>query len=197
MPFIRLADNFYPLTEQEIRQAHPNVSFAQPFAPTGYAVVFPQPQPGHNPIIELVRETFPTLRGDGTYIQTWEVVSMFSLYTDGEGVIHTVAEQEAAALAADAMAKAGRLRESVVTATQARLDAFAQTRNYDGILSACTYATSVIPKFQTEGQYCVGARDATWAALYQILAAVQAGTRTMPTGYADIEPDLPVLTWPV
>lgn len=84
----------------------------------------------------------------------------------------------------------------IVEATQKRLDDFAKTRNYDGILSACTYATSAIPKFQTEGQYCVGARDATWAALYQILADVQAGTRTMPTGYADIEPDLPVLAWP-
>lgn len=83
-----------------------------------------------------------------------------------------------------------------VDGTQSRLDAFAQTRNYDGILSACTYATSTVPKFQAEGQYCVEARDATWAKLYQIMAEVQAGTRPMPSGYADIEGDLPVLQWP-
>ena len=80
---------------------------------------------------------------------------------------------------------------------QQRLDDFARTRGYDGIMSACTYATSTNAKFAAEGQYCVGARDATWATLYQILDEVLAGTRPMPTGYADIEPELPVLEWPV
>lgn len=83
-----------------------------------------------------------------------------------------------------------------VERTQKRLDDFARTRNYDGILSACTYATSAVPKFSAEGQYCVNARDRTWATLYQLLAEVQAGTRPMPSGYADIEPLLPVLEWP-
>ena len=79
---------------------------------------------------------------------------------------------------------------------QQRLDAFASTKNYDNILSACTYATSDIPKFAAEGQYCVNARDATWAKAYEILAEVQTGTRPMPTSIADIEADLPVLAWP-
>ena len=83
-----------------------------------------------------------------------------------------------------------------VDRTQKRLDDFARTRNYDNILSACTYVTSTVPKFKAEGQYCVGARDATWAKLYEILAEVQAGTRPMPSGYEDIEPLLPVLEWP-
>ena len=83
-----------------------------------------------------------------------------------------------------------------VERTQKRLDDFARTRNYDNILSACTYATSTVPKFQKEGQYCVTARDATWAKLYEILAEVQAGTRSMPSGYKDIEPLLPPLEWP-
>ena len=88
------------------------------------------------------------------------------------------------------------IQKSIVDATQQRLDDFARTRNYDGIMSACTYATSTVPKFAAEGQYCVAARDATWAKLYQILAEVEAGTRPMPSGYADIEPLLPVLEWP-
>lgn len=94
-------------------------------------------------------------------------------------------------------ANAKALQEGIVTATQKRLDDFAQTRAYDGILSACTYSTSPTAKFATEGQYCVEMRDATWAMLYQIMAEVEAGTRPMPTGYADIEPDLPALVWPV
>lgn len=89
-----------------------------------------------------------------------------------------------------------QVQKEVVYNTQARLDAFAATRNYSGILSACTYASSLVPKFAVEGQYCVRARDATWAKLYEILAEVEAGTRPMPSGYAAIEPELPVLVWP-
>jgi hypothetical protein len=81
-------------------------------------------------------------------------------------------------------------------AVQKRLDDFARTRGYDGILSAATYAASTVPKFKAEGQYAVEARDATWVKLYQILAEVEAGTRPAPSGYADIEPDLPILEWP-
>ena len=85
----------------------------------------------------------------------------------------------------------------IVTATQQRLDDFAKTRNYDGILSACTYAPSLIDRFRTDGVYCVGARDNTWAALYAFMADVQAGTKPMPTSFADVEPLLPILAWPV
>lgn len=89
-----------------------------------------------------------------------------------------------------------QLQAQFVTAIQHRLDAWAQTRNYDGILSACTYVTSAVPKFQAEGQRAVELRDQTWGAAYQILAEVQEGTRPMPSGLADIEADLPVLEWP-
>ncbi len=88
------------------------------------------------------------------------------------------------------------IQADVVLKTQARLDDFARTRAYDGILSACTYATSAVPKFATEGQYAVTARDATWAALYAFLAEVLANTQPMPSGFADVEPFLPSLVWP-
>lgn len=86
---------------------------------------------------------------------------------------------------------------AVTLSTQKRLDDFAKTRNYDGILSACTYASSTMPNFAAEGQYAVEARDATWAALYTVMAEVQLGTRPMPTGISDVEPLLPALIWPV
>lgn len=88
------------------------------------------------------------------------------------------------------------IQAEVIAETQKRLDDFARTRNYDGILSLCTYATSTNVKFQTEGQYGVQARDTTWATLYEILDEVQSGTRPMPSSYADIESELPVLSWP-
>lgn len=109
----------------------------------------------------------------------------------------TVASKTADEIAAEQAAKAQALQASIVQATQKRLDDFAKTRNYDGILSACTYATSPTAKFAAEGQYCVVQRDATWATLYAMLAEVEAGTRPMPSGYADIEAELPALVWPV
>ena len=80
-------------------------------------------------------------------------------------------------------------------AVQQHLDVFARTRNYDGIMSAATYATSTVPKFKVEGQYAVEARDATWAKCYEVLAAVEAGSRPMPT-LDELLAELPVLTWP-
>lgn len=96
-------------------------------------------------------------------------------------------------LAADQQA----LVADITAQTQQRLDSFAQTRNYDGILSACTYAASTITKFQIEGQYCVNARDETWASLYVLMSEVEAGARPMPESYADVEPHLPPLVWPI
>ncbi|WP_435626994.1 hypothetical protein [Candidatus Ferrigenium straubiae] len=78
---------------------------------------------------------------------------------------------------------------------QKRLDDFAKTRGYDGILSACTYATSLVPTFKAEGQYCVEARDNTWAVAYAIMNAVQSGQRPMPTK-AEVIAELPNLIWP-
>ena len=115
-----------------------------------------------------------------------------------DGVLGVYSQQDWENMHADELAARPvppTLQERVVTATQERLDDFAKTRNYDGILSACTYATSAVSKFALEGQCCVTSRDATWAALYTILAEIQAGTRPMPTSYADIEPLLPALTW--
>jgi hypothetical protein len=85
---------------------------------------------------------------------------------------------------------------AVTLAVQQRLDDFARTHNYDGILSACTYATSTVPKFAAEGQYAVTARDATWATCYQIMGDVLQGLRPMPTLEQTLA-ELPQLEWPV
>lgn len=115
------------------------------------------------------------------------VVGVIDVLTQGDfNAMHT-AEMEL---------RSQRLQSAIVAATQKRLDDFAATRNYDGILSACTYAASVVPQFAAEGQCCMAARDSTWAALYTVMAEVQAGTRPMPTSFADVEPNLPVLAWP-
>ena len=75
---------------------------------------------------------------------------------------------------------------------QAYLDATAKQRNYDNIFTLCGYITDPNPKFQLEAQAAVAWRSAVWTKCYEILAEVQAGTRTMPT---DIISELPVMTW--
>jgi hypothetical protein len=87
------------------------------------------------------------------------------------------------------------LQHALTDAIQARLDAFAGTRGYDGILSAATYAASAVPKFRAEGQYAVEARDLTWARAYEVLEAVLSGIRPMPTT-EEVFAELPALAWP-
>jgi len=106
-----------------------------------------------------------------------------------------ISDAELSALLAPAKT-AEQIQSEIVQATQCRLDDFAQSRNYDSILSAATYATSSVQKFAVEGQIAVDLRDATWAALYTLFADVEAGTIPMPTDSTDVEPLLPALTWP-
>lgn len=121
----------------------------------------------------------PPAQAGGVWTQQWEIQAL-----------------SAEAVAANMQASAQALQREVIDSTQLRLDNFCRTRNYEGVLSACTYATSTIQKFAVEGQYAVRARDETWAALYQFLGEVQAGIRNAPRSFDDIEPLLPQLTWP-
>lgn len=169
--------NQFGLTFDQVRKLYPNKSFpadGQIDTPdvSSYA---PAPTPQYDPATHAVREAAPV---DG--MQQWEVYAL-------------PAEEAAANQAAAAQA----LQQSIVDATQQRLDDFARTRNYDGILSACTYATSAVPEFAAEGQYAVQARDATWAAMYAFMADVQAGTQPVPTGFEGVEPLFPPLAWPI
>lgn len=112
------------------------------------------------------------------------------------GSVSITDAQYQAITAEQTMPTAQQVEAQFTASIQQRLDDFARQRNYDNILSACTYATSTVANFKAEGQACVNLRDATWAAAYDILAKVQAGKRPMPTSIADIEADLPAAVWP-
>lgn len=87
-------------------------------------------------------------------------------------------------------------KDQVVAAIQQRLDIFAKTRNYDNILSACTYVNSKNEKFAAEGKYATEIRDLTWEAAYKLLDDVTSGKIPAPTSFAEIELILPELSWP-
>lgn len=44
---------------------------------------------------------------------------------------------------------------------------------YDSIMSACSYATSTVPKFAAEGQAFVAWRDAMWSEVYSLSAGYE------------------------
>jgi len=87
------------------------------------------------------------------------------------------------------------LKQSLTSAVQKHMDDTAQERNFDDILSLCTYATSAKPKFKAEGQAGVEWRDDVWLYCYAELDKVLAGERGTPTTQELID-ELPVFTWP-
>lgn len=108
----------------------------------------------------------------------------------------TVIDLSTEEAAANQAAADKKLLDNIIKTVEQRLDIFAQSRGYDSILSACSYATSTVPKFAAEGQYCLTQRDATWNILQNILQAVEAKTRPVPVSYAEVDAELPPLVWP-
>jgi hypothetical protein len=74
MAYINIETNEYPLTENEIRLANPNISYPAIFAADGYVWVFSKPQPVIDPITQYVAE-LPPVEINGHYEQAWEVLS--------------------------------------------------------------------------------------------------------------------------
>jgi hypothetical protein len=198
---IRIRETGAVVTESEFRSLFPNTSFPQQLTADlieamGGDVVFEGPQATGGEFWQFsMRDGVEQIDGKWYTKHTLGPVFVDRPATETEPAA-TADEQRTAYIAQKAIERDAALQASVVQATQQRLDDFAKTRNYDGILSAATYSASAVPKFAAEGQYALSARDQTWARLYEILAEVQAGTRPAPTGFADIEPDLPALVWP-
>lgn len=87
------------------------------------------------------------------------------------------------------------IKRSLTGAVQAHLDATAQARGYDGILSLASYAASTNATFAAEALAGVQWRDAVWAYCWQVLADVEASQREIPTAEVLVA-ELPVMVWP-
>lgn len=88
-----------------------------------------------------------------------------------------------------------RIVELVRQHVQKLLDAFAQQRGYDGIVSAVSYANSSVQQFANEGQRALQKRDEAWTNMYAYIAEVKAGSKPVPKSVSEIEAELPALTW--
>ena len=89
---------------------------------------------------------------------------------------------------------AAEIQQALTNAVQAYMYTTVQTRGYDNIHTACTYATSTDHIFAAEGIACVKWRDAVWRKCYDMLAEVQAGARAIPTA-EEVIAELPALEW--
>lgn len=79
-------------------------------------------------------------------------------------------------------------------AVQRHLDEAARARNYDNIVSACSYAAA--PNlFQAEGLAYLEWRAACWATCYGVLGAVEQSLRSAPT-IDELLGELPALVLP-
>jgi hypothetical protein len=134
----------------------------------------------------------PHFKSPDNKVHFLDSVEFISLLPSGSVEI---TDEEAANLTAPPLPTQQQVIDSYTAAIQTHIDDIAKTKGYDSILSACTYATSKIAKFKAEGQACVNYRDAVWSTSYQVLADVEAGTRTMPTIEALIA-ELPAIVWP-
>lgn len=183
----------YPLTEASIRAAHPSTLFGVPFRSDRYKPVAIVPAPVVNPLTHEVHE-LPPKQTDGEWHQVWSTVALPQKAVD---------ERTAAAIE--------ELKANIVFNTQKRLDVFAATRGYSGTDSLSKYQNltdaqiaglpteelrNQVSKFRAEYQYLALMTAVTWATLYSIMDKVLTGNRAMPSGYADVEPDLPPLEWP-
>jgi len=181
MSYIKASNNTvekYPYSIGMLRKDNPNTSFPKrmtdkSLADWGVYPVTVAAQPDVTATQKAVRNAQPDYV-NGAWILGWSVVDKTQEELDAE-------------------AKA--LQDSYVTAVQAHLDAEARTRNYDGILSLCTYATSTDAKFAAEGQAGVAWRDAVWAKCYSTLVDVATGVRTQPT-VEELVAELPAMVWP-
>lgn len=58
---------------------------------------------------------------------------------------------------------------TLMACVQQSMDRAARVYGYDSILAACSYATSTVTKFKTEGQAFVDYRDAVYVAVFDAL----------------------------
>lgn len=77
--------------------------------------------------------------------------------------------------------KQAEAQRRLTEAVQRFLDAEAQKLNYDSCLSVCSYVDTGVTKFDEEGAAFRAWRSAVWAKGYEIVDAVKAGKREVPT----------------
>ena len=181
--YVKLEDNLiskYPYMIGDLIKDNPGISFPttnislETLAEYNVYPVKPTSMPIPTEKDFIVKESIP-IKINGEFIQTWDIV---------QGTDQQVEQ------------KLNQVESDFITLVQNRLDTFARTRGYDGILEACSYATSKTPTYAAEGAYCIEARDNTWNNFYSVVEAMKVGALPWLPRFSQIEALLPPLEWP-
>jgi len=166
----------YPYTEDKLKKDFPQTSFPADLSNADLSDfgVYPvteitKPVENYTKIVEEVQPE----NINGVWTQKWVVRN---------------ATTEELLLATQQMV------EQYTQAIQKHLDNTARTRNYENIISACSYASGSHPKYSVEGRDCLQWREAVWDKGYEILNDVQAGRRLLPT-IQEVINELPPMVW--
>jgi len=176
--YINIETKAYPVSQQEIRQAYPNTSFAEPFqAPEAYAWVFDAPAPAYDPVTQRVREIAPADTIKGHWEQQWEVIAL-----DAE----TIASNQANALEQTKIAYTAALDNHYLETAKAK--------GYDTQYT-CALRAGYPGPFHDE---CLA--FATWMDncniyAYSLMSEVVTGVKPLPS-LVEFIAGLPELTWP-
>ena len=135
-------------TESEIRAAHPNTSFATPFAPDGYAVVHWAGQPDYDKYTQTIQLGAPVEALPNHWEQTWNIIQL-----EGDQLIDAQAQK----------VEDEKLTEAQV---QSALDAFAKEKDFDNINDAVSYIDSTNNTWSQEAVHAIAIRDSAWQAFY-------------------------------
>lgn len=176
--YIEVKTREYPLFENDIKSRFKNISWSVNnfIPPAGFSEVIEIPQP----VVEINQEVIESNPQfvNGQWQQKWNI-----RYLTDEQV-----ERKKQELIA-------QTKVHLKAAINKRLDDFAKTRDYDNIMTACSYFNSTDATYAAEAQTCIQARDQTWQKYYEIIAEIEAGSRPLVVSYDDIETELPVLSW--
>lgn len=117
-------------SQGEIRKLNPNMSLPRVWNENvcdalGIDPVFATPKPTPSNDYETVVSNGVEQDANGNWVQAWSVVSMFSEYTDNEGVVRTQAEQEAEYQA--------RLDDAAATAMRTQRDNLLKETDWYGL----------------------------------------------------------------
>lgn len=95
----------------------------------------------------------------------------------------------------EVLSKYPAVMEMVSNKANEMLNAFAQERGYDGIISLCNYSTSADATFASDAAHGIATRDTTWITLRDFSAGVEAGTTPVPNTMDEILALIPPMTW--
>lgn len=166
----------FPYTINDLRKDNPNTSFPREISTEVASQFFmypvkvsDKPSAGHKQV--AVQNDAPEYQ-NGEWVLGWQVRDL----TEAEFLERLATHQE--------------LLQIAVTNYMNKVVA---SKNYDSVLSACSYAAFDNP-FQQDGMKAIEWRSNVWTKCYQILDMVKSGQRPIPTEQ-ELLSELPKLEW--